>query len=603
MPPMTGLKRKAETGVFYARRAIPDGLRAHFAGKRELVKSLGTSDLREAQRRRDDLWTEWDAQLAEAREQAAGVGTLDEALAAVDGWRRGRCEAALTGQRAAVVGAPGLVSYRVRARPLSGAPSKQQGPLVPILNPEAAALAYFDRHPAASREASMPHSTGLLLGRLQRASREPEGWREVEGFDAVLDAALAAAEGAPALSHRSRPQLRQRFAQAWAEVVQHEEAERLRAAAFLAAFAAMRADAARIAVAAAPGGYVPREGDRTLGELVQAYRAEANSLKKYDHIFAAAQELLGKETPVRALTRADGKRVRETFRQIPANATKRFKGVSILEAVEAAKEDDEVQLLAPNSVKSYMAHIITALNWGVRQQDGWLERNPFKGLMEEDLPQVQRRGFTEGELGVIFAELSRHVEDEPWKFWIPSLALYTGARLNELCQLKTTDLQWCGDLPFLRLSEFEATGRRSKDKRLKTADSERNIPLHPALVKAGLVDYMTSRSSGRVFPEIKTGPSGNFSHYPSRWFGEVLNVLDLKDPALVFHSFRHGFRDACDAADVHPDRRKVIGGWKVTAVAERYGNRDAVPVLSREVAKLSFGRFSLPCLSTRALAA
>lgn len=147
--------------------------------------------------------------------------------------------------------------------------------------------------------------------------------------------------------------MRQRFPQAWCEVAQQEEAERHRHAATLAAIQAVRADAMAITVATAPGGYVAREGDQTFGELVRAYRAGTGSLKKYDHIFAAAVALLGADTPIRALTRAHGRRVRDTYRITPLNATKskRFRGMSLLEAIEVAKEEDDVQFLAPNSVK------------------------------------------------------------------------------------------------------------------------------------------------------------------------------------------------------------------------------------------------------------
>ncbi len=585
-----GLKRKAADGVWFARKRVPDDVRAAFDGQAEFVRSLKTTDSRVAEKRRDDAFREWDLQIGEARRRLVVDSTLPRLLQALDDWRRDRCAAAArTGAEPAWGAVDSLLSAVV---PLSllGSPglggSSDAG-----LHPDEPPPGYFERHPGASRELTMPHRVAILVGRLQQAARDPEAWRQIDNFDYALDAALAEA-GAEPPHDAVRAELRLSFARAWLEVAQHEELQRLRAVVALAHPADLRI---------APSGvsFVPREGDRTVAELIKSYRADRNATygeestaRKYDHIFSALKAALGENKPVRAITREDARSVRELLRAIPSHMGKRFPGLSMLEAIEAAAEmEEEVPRLAPNTVNSYLSNLIAMLNWAMKEE--WIEKNPASGLVDKNLPTVQRRGFTPSELETIFGALGTERRALHWRWWVCALGLYTGARLNELCQLRTADLHEEDGVPFLRVTVFDETGRRAQDKRIKTAPSQRVIPLHPELLRAGIVQLVRGQDHERLFPAIKPGPNGSYSHEPSKWFGSHLDRCGLKDPATVFHSFRHGFRDACDASGIDPEHRRALGGWAANSEAERYGNRHAVPLLAREVAKLRFGSFDL----------
>lgn len=56
-----------------------------------------------------------------------------------------------------------------------------------------------------------------------------------------------------------------------------------------------------------------------------------------------------------------------------------------------------------------------------------------------------------------------------------------------------------------------------------------------------------------------------------------MDRVGLSDPALVYHSFRHGFRDACRSADISEEAAHALGGWATVNQGQRYGNRGAVP--------------------------
>lgn len=149
--------------------------------------------------------------------------------------------------------------------------------------------------------------------------------------------------------------------------------------------------------------------------------------------------------------------------------------------------------------------------------------------------------------------------------------------------------------PCLNLSLFDADGRRVVGKRLKTATSERYVPLHPCLLDAGFGAFVAEQEpSGRLFPTLQEGPDGRYSHGFSKWFGRFKKRVGFKEPALVFHSFRHGFRDACRNAEIAEETALALGGWATVGQATKYGDRGMVPVLDRAIRKLEFGGFTLP---------
>ena len=136
------------------------------------------------------------------------------------------------------------------------------------------------------------------------------------------------------------------------------------------------------------------------------------------------------------------------------------------------------------------------------------------------------------------------------KFWLPVLGYYTGARLGELVQLHHRDVVLCGGVPFLNITEEHAgKAGTSEAKHVKSDAGVRRVPLHPDLIQLGFDRFVEARcaakgSSKRLFHEVNFGSDGQASTVFSKFFGRLLDKVGLPDPALVFHSFRHGAEDA-----------------------------------------------------------
>jgi integrase len=93
-----------------------------------------------------------------------------------------------------------------------------------------------------------------------------------------------------------------------------------------------------------------------------------------------------------------------------------------------------------------------------------------------------------------------------WRYWIPWIGLYTGARLSEIAQLLTEAARQLHGVWIHYLT-------REGSKSTKTAGSQRVVPIRSELVDLGLLDYrrtMVARGEKQLFPEIKSDQRGFF---------------------------------------------------------------------------------------------
>lgn len=173
-------------------------------------------------------------------------------------------------------------------------------------------------------------------------------------------------------------------------------------------------------------------------------------------------------------------------------------------------------------------------------------------------------------------------------------------RQNEICQLYTADVRkiediWC----------FVVTAGGADDKQLKTAASERLVPIHPTLVRIGFLDYLAERRRAgdiRLFPELRPDSFGLYSGPYSKWFTRFLASCDAAEERTCFHSFRHSFRDALREAGADRELALAIGGWAgagSSAVADQYGRGFSPKLLYATLATIDYPELELGHLFVR----
>jgi len=273
------------------------------------------------------------------------------------------------------------------------------------------------------------------------------------------------------------------------------------------------------------------------------------------------------------------------------NVIARFVKAVGVKPIEQVSKRDVVafkdELLASGSsaanVNQYLTELNVLLNFATQQ--AVIETNPAHGIRVKvnASPRDKRLPFDLPALTAIFNSPVYIKGERPTggkgeaAYWLPLLALYTGARIEELCQLNTTDIKQVSyqddsDEP-VNVWVITVTDE-GEDQKLKNSGSRRIIPVHKVLIDLGFIDYVNSLSIGQLFPALKPAKNfGTFSANWSKWFGNYLrNVIGVKDTRMVFHSFRHCFKDYARAASISTEVHNALTGHSSGDVAEHYGS-------------------------------
>ena len=248
--------------------------------------------------------------------------------------------------------------------------------------------------------------------------------------------------------------------------------------------------------------------------------------------------------------------------------------------------------MAPLTRRNYLVHLSALCNTAVRAD--WLDRNPVTEFIPERRNMVKRRGYNADELRQVFDALEVERGSDRW--WVLSILVFSGARANEICQLQVGDVKNAEGFDYLDLSRFDADGVAVEDKTLKTAQSDRSIPLHPEVIGAGFLEFVEAARAAerdRLFPSFRLHASGTYTHDFSKWYGRFRRRVGLTSPATNMHSLRHGFRDAGRRAELSKEVIDALGGWAAKDVGELYGDRHAIAVNGAHMARIGFGSFTI----------
>jgi len=280
---------------------------------------------------------------------------------------------------------------------------------------------------------------------------------------------------------------------------------------------------------------------------------------------------------------------RSVDRFIAIVGDKRIKAVSRRDMTGFSDKMREPGAVSPEGVSipttNTTLSLLSAL-FGMAVKRGYIENNPARGTQLKDArrPREKRREFDTAALAAIFSSAIYSADERPdggageAVYWLPLLALYTGARINELCQLQPDDVRQegytdaAGDRHqawVIRIEHNPARGQR-----VKTEGSERRIPVHPDLEALGFVRYAQEQAGkALLFDRLSMGvnetkQSGNWG----RWFGRYLrNKCGVTDDRMTFHSFRHTFKHHMRQCQIPKDVNDALTGHETGDAADAYG--------------------------------
>jgi integrase len=325
----------------------------------------------------------------------------------------------------------------------------------------------------------------------------------------------------------------------------------------------------------------PSKDSFKLSVLIEKFISEksANWTARTTDDFRGKFRIILKLLPDRSIhtiTRDDCVSCRETLAKLPPNFTKKKcykrKSIKQLAAIENTPK------LSTKTVNMYLVLISSLFKWAVKY--GFMGANLAEGLQLDikSFKSEERKTYTIDDIQKIFNALP-YSKEAPENFFIPRIARWSGMRLEEICQMKKSDVKAIDGILCFDVNDDE-------NKQLKTSSSKRIIPIHQELINDGLIEYIKSLKGGNLWPNLKADKYGRYGKAYGNRYGRLNRKL-IDDPRKCFHSFRHTVADTLKQAGVNDTVIiELLGHDDPKITTGRYGKRYRPLVLQEALNKL-----------------
>ncbi len=329
--------------------------------------------------------------------------------------------------------------------------------------------------------------------------------------------------------------------------------------------------------------------DEYIEETERQKGLREKTIVEYRSVLLMMVEVLG-DLPINELSQKHGRLFSSTLEKIPPRRKTdgRYKDKSIKEIVQM----DVSNTMDTRTINTLIQRCSSWFNWVIRK--GYYEdRNIFHGKTipsKKGKNVITRQPFDEEQLKLIFGKnyFNKTLNSvSPCRYvfyWVGILGLHHGTRLQETTQLHINDIYPLNKIWVIDIND------NTTDKKLKTKNSNRIIPLHQTLIDLGFLEYLKiieQKGKDRVFHELTLGRDG-YTKNPSKFFNDYLRELGIKSATekYDFHSLRHTCNNALIQKDVNEEHRNDYLGWGQIGMSKKvYGKPFEPSILKKRCSK------------------
>ncbi len=282
---------------------------------------------------------------------------------------------------------------------------------------------------------------------------------------------------------------------------------------------------------------IHRAGWKANGGMEKAYRQS---------FFPMLVELTG-DIHTSQLTKAHINELVKVLQVFPSNKNKKQEYQQLQSRDFLNVDTPDEDRLSSASKRKYKTHIGMFLRW-LRSSDlTSIDLDiPLQAIKIQKVRATDQKAiFTCEDLRKLFnsSDYTLGLHETASRFWVPLIAIYTGARLNEICQLSVNDIYIEGT-SHIWVFDFNEN-KDVPQKSLKRADHERLVPVHKKLIDLGFLEYveLIKKKNTRIFQELKyTRDANKYGNDIQRWFNRTYTNhknCNITTPKTSFHSLRH----------------------------------------------------------------
>jgi integrase len=366
-----------------------------------------------------------------------------------------------------------------------------------------------------------------------------------------------------------------------------------------------RAAAPRVpsALSAPNGNTSPNPDAKTVSQAAEAWtRRESHRWKKNTRDETARSlrwfaQVVGGEKRLDTVRREDVTRFKAVLERVP-RGTPAAANVARFEHAEAPPKG---KARSATTIGKQVARVRDLLAFAVRE--GWITSNPAAGMVKRHRGRSKREPYTPEDLRRVFGAdfVQWEQSKRPARFWVPLLALYTGARRDELAQLLVADVREVAGVLVLDLND-EGEDGSDAGKSLKTEASRRKVPVHTQLIALGFREFVEARrltGESRLFPDVKRNANGRWGDAVGKWFTRWRRDCGVTSKAQPMHALRNTVVTALLEAGVSRDVVKAVVGHEDDDITSGLYRAAPSPALMRAAVERLDWREPLAALFNR----
>ncbi len=242
--------------------------------------------------------------------------------------------------------------------------------------------------------------------------------------------------------------------------------------------------------------------------------------------------------------------------------------------------------LSNNSIKNgYLAAAKAFFGWA--HTENHITTNPCAEVRIASADSSKKmRGFKDGEATQILAATLApgsellNSEHAAARRWVPWICAYTGARVNEITQLRKKDVFTYEGFHAIVISPDAGTVKDG---------NTRYVPLHDHLIEQGFIRYVESRGDGPLFySEKRKRSEGGRPQYETvgAKLAEWVRSLGIDDTTVYpNHGWRHRVKTLRRRHGMDHEITDRIQGHAALTEGDAYGESE-IPPMHREIMKI-----------------
>lgn len=314
---------------------------------------------------------------------------------------------------------------------------------------------------------------------------------------------------------------------------------------------------------------VPSENNPLMSECVQGWLAHKKTSVKGSTLTSYTQhveilenittEIMGGDFRIRMLSEKVIREFESLLKRLPAIRNSRYQ--------KKLKIKDLVELKVPKiAAKTYHGHINTTidfLTW--LELQGYIDNTKLKTILQSSKKSIPKKSasnrvdFSDDDLKKLFSfvKYKNGTFRRASLYWVPLIALFSGARLGEICQLTVTDIKVIDGTPCIDINEED------EDKSIKSAESSKRLfPIHKTLIDLDLLGYVNEikkKKQTKLFPFEHRDLNMRFHYVQKQMSAYITNsgIISTQNHTKTFHSFRHTVRTRF--VDLNIEERTIDG--------------------------------------------